>query len=90
VVSETLEFLDHAKRMTKEDKEFVTPRIARPKIRQDILFAIGGRRCGRPTDVIEAYDARADRWSVVSCEHFYSYCALLNDASEKTTFPLFC
>ncbi|XP_021914416.1 kelch-like protein 10 [Zootermopsis nevadensis] len=62
--------------MTKEgteDKEFVTPRIAYPRIPQDILFAIGGYRYGSPeyeierslSDVIEAYDTRADRWSVV-------------------------
>ncbi|XP_021923145.1 kelch-like protein 10 [Zootermopsis nevadensis] len=65
VISETLTFLHDVKRLTKEDKDFVTPRIARPRIRQDLLFAIGGFRGGSPTDVIEAYDAREDRWSVV-------------------------
>jgi hypothetical protein len=39
--------------------------------------------------VIEAYDARADRWSVVSWTPLYSYCALLNDASEKNYFYSF-
>ncbi|XP_021915982.1 kelch-like protein 10 [Zootermopsis nevadensis] len=60
VISETLTFLEDVKSLTKEDKEFVTPRIARPRIPQDILFAIGGYRDGKPSDVIEAYDVRAD------------------------------
>ncbi|XP_021925311.1 kelch-like protein 10 [Zootermopsis nevadensis] len=66
VILETIEFLRDVQMMTRGDKEFVTPRIARPRIPQDILFAIGGKRDGWPSDVIEAYDARADRWSVVS------------------------
>ncbi|KDQ80491.1 Kelch-like protein 10 [Zootermopsis nevadensis] len=49
----------------KKDKEFVTPRFAYPRIPQDILFAIGGFHNGIPSDVIEAYDVRANRWSVV-------------------------
>ncbi|XP_021933045.1 kelch-like protein 10 isoform X2 [Zootermopsis nevadensis] len=65
LISETLAFLDDSEMMTKEDKEFVTPRIADPRIPQDILFAIGGRYNGRLSDVIEAYDARADRWKTV-------------------------
>ncbi|XP_021941789.1 kelch-like protein 10 [Zootermopsis nevadensis] len=70
VISETLTFLDDVKRLSKDDKEFVPPRIARPRNRRDILFAIGGYRDGTMTDVIEAYDARADRWTVVSCVKF--------------------
>ncbi|KDR11891.1 Kelch-like protein 10 [Zootermopsis nevadensis] len=58
VISETLKFL---KRLSKDDKDHVTPRIARPRIPQDILFAVGGYRDRRPSDVIEAYDVRADR-----------------------------
>ncbi|KDR07508.1 hypothetical protein L798_02824, partial [Zootermopsis nevadensis] len=65
VILETHAFLRDLQMMSKEDKDFVTPRIARPRIPQDILFAIGGRYEGGVTDVIEAYDARADRWSVV-------------------------
>ncbi|KDR21753.1 kelch-like protein 10 [Zootermopsis nevadensis] len=65
LISETLAFLHYSVMMTREDKEIVTPRIARPRIPNDILFAVGGYRDNRPTDVIEAYDARADRWSVV-------------------------
>ncbi|XP_021913437.1 kelch-like protein 10 isoform X3 [Zootermopsis nevadensis] len=65
VISETLTFLDDVKSLTKKYKEFITPRIAYPQIPQDVLFAIGGYRDGTMTDVIEAYDARADRWTVV-------------------------
>ncbi|XP_021937135.1 kelch-like protein 10 [Zootermopsis nevadensis] len=59
LISETHKFLDDVERLSKEDKDLMTPRIARPRIPQDILFAIGGRRDGKVTDVIEAYDARA-------------------------------
>ncbi|KDR23791.1 Kelch-like protein 10, partial [Zootermopsis nevadensis] len=65
LISETVAFLRYSQMMKKEGKEIVTPRIARPRIPQYNLFAIGGTRGGKPTDVIEAYDARADRWSVV-------------------------
>ncbi|XP_021940553.1 kelch-like protein 8 [Zootermopsis nevadensis] len=51
---------DESEMVTKKDKELVTPSIP-----QDILFAIGGFRDGNPSDVIEAYDAQTDRWSVV-------------------------
>ncbi|KDR11663.1 kelch-like protein 10 [Zootermopsis nevadensis] len=66
VISETLTFFRDVEMMKKEDKEFVTPRIAYPRIPQDFLLAVCGRRDESPTDVIEAYDARADRWSVVA------------------------
>ncbi|KDR20965.1 Kelch-like protein 10 [Zootermopsis nevadensis] len=64
---------DDSEMMTKEDKQFVTPRIAYPRIPQDILFAIGGFRGGKPSDVIEAYDARAERWSVSTAWQFVPY-----------------
>ncbi|KDQ75808.1 Kelch-like protein 10 [Zootermopsis nevadensis] len=83
VISETLKFLDDVKSLSKDDNEYVTPAIASPRNRRDILFAIGGYCDEDPTDVIEDYDSRADRWTVVSCTHLYSYRALLNDASEK-------
>jgi hypothetical protein len=89
MISETLAFLHDSEMVTKEDKDFVTPMIAYPRIPQDILFAVGGGRDEEPSDVIEAYDALADRWSVVSCTKFYSYRGLLNDASEKNYFSSF-
>ncbi|XP_021932680.1 kelch-like protein 10 [Zootermopsis nevadensis] len=65
VILETKAFLRDLQMMTEEDKEFVTPRIAQPRIPQDFLFAIGGFCDRSPTDLIETYDIRADRWSVV-------------------------
>lgn len=34
----------------------------RPRIPYEILFAIGGWSAGSPTNFIEIYDIRADRW----------------------------
>nr|CAH7722297.1 unnamed protein product [Callosobruchus chinensis] len=44
------------------DGEVVTPEIARPRVPHEILFAIGGWSGGSPTNFIETYDTRADRW----------------------------
>ncbi|XP_021913789.1 kelch-like protein 10 [Zootermopsis nevadensis] len=65
VILETSAFLRDVQMMTKEDKDFVIARIARSGIPRDILFAIGGCRYGTLTDVIETYDIRANRWSVL-------------------------
>lgn len=40
----------------------ITPEIARPRVPHEILFAIGGWSGGSPTNFIETYDTRADRW----------------------------
>ncbi|XP_017774003.1 PREDICTED: kelch-like protein 10 isoform X2 [Nicrophorus vespilloides] len=34
----------------------------RPRVPHDILFAVGGWTAGSPTNFIETYDTRADRW----------------------------
>ncbi|XP_077978828.1 kelch-like protein 10 [Glandiceps talaboti] len=39
--------------------------LARPRIPHDILFSIGGWSGGNPTNVVESYDTRADRWKIV-------------------------
>ncbi|XP_028138655.2 kelch-like protein 10 isoform X3 [Diabrotica virgifera virgifera] len=44
------------------DGEVITPEIARPRVPHEILFAIGGWSGGSPTNFIETYDTRADRW----------------------------
>jgi kelch-like protein 10 len=64
-VLETLRFFKDVQMMTKKGREFLTPEFARPRIPLDILFAIGGDE-GNHMDFIEAYDARADRWTKVS------------------------
>ncbi|XP_021913786.1 kelch-like protein 10 [Zootermopsis nevadensis] len=66
VILETKAFLRDVQKLKKvEDKGFVTPKIAQPRIPQDVLFAIGGFHDGRLTDLIETYDIRAERWSVM-------------------------
>lgn len=42
--------------------ETVSDVLTRPRIPYDILFAIGGWSAGSPTNFIETYDTRADRW----------------------------
>nr|CAD7396438.1 unnamed protein product [Timema poppensis] len=36
--------------------------IARPRIPYEILFAVGGWSAGSPTNFVETYDTRSDRW----------------------------
>lgn len=48
--------------ITQKDGEVPTPEIARPRVPHEILFAIGGWSGGSPTNYIETYDTRADRW----------------------------
>ncbi|ODN03344.1 Kelch-like protein 10 [Orchesella cincta] len=62
IVIETLRFLYDLEVITERDGEIPTPSIARPRIPHEILFAIGGWSGGSPTNYIETYDTRADRW----------------------------
>jgi len=41
--------------------------LARPRLPYSILFAIGGWSGGSPTNAIETYDTRADKWVNVTC-----------------------
>ncbi|XP_061455673.1 GATOR2 complex protein WDR24 isoform X4 [Rhineura floridana] len=47
--------------------DFTNP-LTRPRLPYAILFAIGGWSGGSPTNAIETYDARADRWVNVTCQ----------------------
>ncbi|RXM36115.1 Kelch-like protein 10 [Acipenser ruthenus] len=49
------------------NSDFRNP-LTRPRLPYAILFSIGGWSGGSPTNAIEAYDARADRWVNVTCE----------------------
>lgn len=40
--------------------------LLRPRVPYDVLFAIGGWTAGSPTNFIETYDPRADRWLLSS------------------------
>ncbi|EEB15077.1 conserved hypothetical protein [Pediculus humanus corporis] len=62
VIIETLRFLYDLEMITQKDGEVPTPEIARPRVPHEILFAIGGWSGGSPTNYIETYDTRADRW----------------------------
>jgi len=62
IVIETLRFLYDLEVITERDGEIPTPSIARPRIPHEVLFAIGGWSGGSPTNYIETYDTRADRW----------------------------
>ncbi|NXF34498.1 KLH10 protein, partial [Nyctibius bracteatus] len=42
--------------------------LSRPRLPYAILFAIGGWSGGNPTNAIETYDSRADKWVNVTCE----------------------
>ncbi|KAJ9582804.1 hypothetical protein L9F63_022845 [Diploptera punctata] len=62
IIIETLKFLYDLEMITQKDGEVPTPEIARPRVPHEILFAIGGWSGGSPTNFIETYDTRADRW----------------------------
>ncbi|XP_033212650.1 kelch-like protein 10 isoform X2 [Belonocnema kinseyi] len=62
IIIETLKFLYDLEMITQKDGEIPTPEIARPRVPHEILFAIGGWSGGSPTNYMETYDTRADRW----------------------------
>lgn len=62
IIIETFKFLYDLELIAQIDGEVPTPEIARPRVPHEILFAIGGWSGGSPTDFVETYDTRADRW----------------------------
>ncbi|XP_053309579.1 kelch-like protein 10 [Spea bombifrons] len=54
--------------MNGPSNSYFTNPLTRPRLPYCILFAIGGWSGGSPTNAIEAYDSRADRWINVTCE----------------------
>ncbi|XP_073989181.1 kelch-like protein 10 isoform X2 [Rhodnius prolixus] len=62
LIIETLRFLYDLEMITQKTGEVATPEIARPRVPHEVLFAIGGWSGGSPTNFIETYDTRADRW----------------------------
>ena len=75
IIIETLRFLYDLEMITQRDGEVPTPEIARPRVPHEILFAIGGWSGGSPTNFIETYDTRADRWVKVSFKRKLCACA---------------
>ncbi|XP_023217171.1 uncharacterized protein LOC111619637 [Centruroides sculpturatus] len=62
LIMETLEFLNDLDTISQRSEEILTPDLVRPRIPHEIIFAVGGWSSGSPTDYIETYDSRADRW----------------------------
>ncbi|KAJ4449369.1 hypothetical protein ANN_00767, partial [Periplaneta americana] len=82
LIIETLRFLYDLEVITQKDGEVPTPEIARPRIPHEILFAIGGWSGGSPTNYIETYDTRADRWVKVKIFLKYLIVAILTYPSD--------
>ena len=60
---DTLKFLYD---LDMEDKEVdITHPLARPRIPHEVMFVVGGWSSGSPTNAIETYDTRADRWILI-------------------------
>ncbi|XP_025096132.1 kelch-like protein 10 [Pomacea canaliculata] len=66
IVIETLKFLYDLDMDDKKEVDMNNP-IARPRVPYEVLFVIGGWSGGSPTNMVETYDTRADRWVV--CEN---------------------
>ncbi|XP_067949053.1 kelch-like protein 10 [Watersipora subatra] len=65
LVIETIKFLYDLDISDDKEVDQSNP-LARPRIPHEILFAIGGWSGGSPTNVMETYDTRADRW--IECQ----------------------
>ncbi|XP_076328098.1 kelch-like protein 10 [Tachypleus tridentatus] len=83
LVIDTLKFLYDLEMITEKDGEIPTPDLARPRIPYEVMFAIGGWSGGSPTNFIETYDTRADRWVKVDevdpmGARAYHKCAVIN------------
>lgn len=63
IVIETLRFLYELDIDDRRDVDMSNP-IARPRIPNEVIFVIGGWSGGAPTNMVETYDTRADRWVV--------------------------
>lgn len=62
MIIDTLKVLMEVETITQKEGEVLTPEIARPRIPHEVPFAIGGWSGGSPTNAVETYDTRADRW----------------------------
>lgn len=64
LVERVMQFKRH---MTERDPPLTicTNPVARPRLPNAIIFAIGGHNCHHPTRLTEVYDIRADCWTVM-------------------------
>lgn len=63
LVIETLKFLYDLDMDEEKEVDLNNP-LAKPRVPHEILFVIGGWSGGSPTNIVETYDTRADRWIV--------------------------
>ncbi|KAJ1529323.1 hypothetical protein ONE63_006113 [Megalurothrips usitatus] len=61
VLAPVKEFLSEAGARRDRGVNLRSP-LARPRVPYEVVFAVGGWRADRPTNFIETYDCRADRW----------------------------
>ncbi|KAJ8317347.1 hypothetical protein KUTeg_005251, partial [Tegillarca granosa] len=66
VVIETLKFLYDLDMDEEKDVDLNNP-LAKPRFPHEVLFVVGGWSGGSPTNIVETYDTRADRWIVSDC-----------------------
>jgi len=64
IVIETLKFLYDLDMEEGKEVDLTNP-IARPRVPFEVLFVVGGWSGGSPTNIIETYDTRADRWITI-------------------------
>ena len=64
LVIETLKFLYDLDMDEAKEVDLNHP-LARLRIPNEVMFAVGGLSGGSPTNVIETYDTRADRWIMI-------------------------
>ena len=63
IIIETLKFLYDLDMDDDKEVDLNNP-LARPRVPHEILVVIGGWSGGSPTNIVETYDTRADRWIV--------------------------
>lgn len=65
LIIETLKFLYDLDMDDDKDLDITNP-LAKPRVPHEVMFVVGGWSDGSPTNVVETYDTRADKWIV--CE----------------------
>uniref|UniRef100_A0A8C4EEX8 BTB domain-containing protein n=1 Tax=Dicentrarchus labrax TaxID=13489 RepID=A0A8C4EEX8_DICLA len=65
ILLKTMEAMLDIRTRRFSDSSLCNP-LARPRLPPDFLFAVGGWSGGSPTNDIEVYDVRADRWVNIS------------------------
>lgn len=62
---EALKFLYDLDMDDSKEVDLSNP-ISRPRVPYELMFVVGGWSGGSPTNSIETYDTRADRWITCS------------------------